>query len=86
MQMIFILMYFWVLSMFLEKMLQAQGFGARKHCQQLIKNGAVSINGVVVDNPKEKLKLDDLEFEVYQEKYTYRGKVYIALNKPKGYE
>ncbi|MDY6458295.1 pseudouridine synthase [Acinetobacter faecalis] len=72
--------------MFLEKMLQSQGFGARKHCQQLIKNGAVSINGVVVDNPKEKLKLDDLEFEVYQEKYTYREKVYIALNKPKGYE
>jgi len=27
--------------MLLEKMLQSQGFGSRKHCQQLIKNGAV---------------------------------------------
>ncbi|MFN4187892.1 MAG: 16S rRNA pseudouridine(516) synthase, partial [Acinetobacter johnsonii] len=24
--------------MLLEKMLQSQGFGSRKHCQQLIKN------------------------------------------------
>ena len=72
--------------MILEKMLQSQGFGSRKHCQQLIKNGAVSINGVVQSNPKEKLKLTDLEFEVYQKKYTYQEKVYIALNKPQGYE
>ena len=72
--------------MILEKMLQSQGFGSRKHCQQLIKNGAVSIDGVVQSNPKEKLKLTDLEFEVYQKKYTYQEKVYIALNKPQGYE
>ena len=31
--------------MLLEKMLQSQGFGSRKHCQQLIKNGAVTIMG-----------------------------------------
>lgn len=72
--------------MILEKMLQSQGFGARKHCQQLIKNGAVEIDGAVVSNPKEKLKIEGLEFQVYGEKYTYREKVYIALNKPKGYE
>ncbi|WP_163124447.1 pseudouridine synthase [Acinetobacter portensis] len=72
--------------MFLEKVLQSQGFGTRKHCQQLIKNGAVEIDGVVVLNPKEKLKIEGLEFQVYGEKYTYREKVYIALNKPKGYE
>lgn len=72
--------------MILEKMLQSQGFGSRKHCQQLIKNGAVSIDGVVQSNSKEKLKLTDLEFEVYQKKYTYQEKVYIALNKPQGYE
>jgi 16S rRNA pseudouridine516 synthase len=72
--------------MLLEKMLQSQGFGSRKHCQLLIKNGAVSIDGETVTNPKHKLNLNDLEFTVHGDTYQYREKVYIALNKPKGYE
>lgn len=72
--------------MLLEKMLQSQGFGSRKHCQQLIKNGAVSIQDEVVDNPKYNLDLNHLNFEVYGKSHTYREKVYIALNKPQGYE
>jgi 16S rRNA pseudouridine516 synthase len=72
--------------MLLEKMLQSQGFGSRKHCQQLIKNGAVSIRGETMDNPKQKLDLQELTFKVYGQEYRYREKVYIALNKPQGYE
>lgn len=72
--------------MLLEKMLQSQGFGSRKHCQLLIKNGAVSIDGETITNPKQKLDLEGLEFTVHGECYQYREKVYIALNKPQGYE
>lgn len=72
--------------MLLEKMLQSQGFGSRKHCQLLIKNGAVSIDGETITNPKQKLNLEALEFIVHGECYQYREKVYIALNKPQGYE
>ncbi|WP_432209497.1 pseudouridine synthase [Acinetobacter variabilis] len=72
--------------MLLEKMLQSQGFGSRKHCQQLIKNGAVSIQNEIIDNPKHKLNLQDLTFSVYGHEYRYREKVYIALNKPQDYE
>ncbi|CAM4317444.1 pseudouridine synthase [Acinetobacter pragensis] len=72
--------------MLLEKMLQSQGFGSRKYCQQLIKNGAVQIHGEIIDNLKYKADLHALEFSVYGKSYTYREKVYIALNKPKGYE
>ncbi|MGE8540025.1 MAG: pseudouridine synthase [Acinetobacter sp.] len=72
--------------MLLEKMLQSQGFGSRKYCQQLIKNGAVQIQGEVIDNLKYKADLKDLEFSVHGENYAYREKVYIALNKPQGYE
>ena len=50
--------------MILEKMLQSQGFGSRKNCQNLIKNGAVQIQGEIVSDPKLKLKLDKLEFTV----------------------
>ena len=72
--------------MYLEKMLQSQGFGARKHCQHLIKTGAVKVQGDIITDPKFKLKLENLEFEVFGEKFIYREKVYIALNKPQGYE
>ncbi|MEQ1410372.1 pseudouridine synthase [Acinetobacter indicus] len=72
--------------MTLEKMLQSQGFGSRKHCQQLIQNGAIAIEGEVITQPKQKLQLQGLTFSVYGQDYTYREKVYIALNKPQGYE
>ena len=72
--------------MFLEKMLQSQGFGSRKHCQQLIKNGAIAIQGEVITNAKHKLDLNNLSFSVYGESFAYREKVYIALNKPQDYE
>ena len=72
--------------MFLEKMLQSQGFGSRKHCQQLIKNGAIAIQGEVITNAKHKLDLNHLSFSVYGEHFEYHEKVYIALNKPQDYE
>ena len=43
-------------------MLQSQGFGSRKHCQQLIKNGAVTIHGEVISDPKFKLDLNELTY------------------------
>lgn len=75
--------------MLLEKMLQSQGFGSRKHCQQLIKNGAVTIMGQTQTNPKFILKIAPetvLQFSVYGQNYQYREKVYIALHKPQDYE
>ncbi|MDO6642571.1 pseudouridine synthase [Acinetobacter guillouiae] len=72
--------------MFLEKMLQSQGFGSRKHCQQLVKNGAIQIQNEVVTDPKFKLDTQNLVFSVYTETFQYREKVYIALNKPQDYE
>ena len=72
--------------MLLEKMLQSQGFGSRKHCQQLIKNGAIEIQSEVITDPKYKLDLQDLVFLVYGNVFEYREKVYIALNKPENYE
>lgn len=72
--------------MILEKMLQSQGFGSRKNCQNLIKNGSIVINGEVVTAPKLKLDLNALEYSVQGKSYQYREKIYIALNKPAGYE
>ena len=72
--------------MLLEKILQSQGFGSRKYCQQLIKNGSVQIEGQVCENPKKNVNTDQLCFQVFGEEYQYREHLYIVLNKPKGYE
>lgn len=72
--------------MLLEKILQTQGFGSRKYCQQLIKNGSVSIDNIISDQPKQNFTTDQLSFKVFGEEYQYREHVYIALNKPQNYE
>lgn len=70
----------------LEKILQSQGFGSRKHCQQLIKQGAVAVNGTIQTDVKQRFDVTDLSFSVFGQSYQYRERVYIALHKPQGYE
>ncbi|GLG81728.1 pseudouridine synthase [Acinetobacter calcoaceticus] len=72
--------------MLLEKILQSQGFGSRKYCQQLIKNGSVSVNGEIADDLKKQFSPENLEFSLFGQTYQYREQVYIALKKPKGFE
>ncbi|EPH1734623.1 RNA-binding S4 domain-containing protein, partial [Acinetobacter baumannii] len=72
--------------MLLEKILQSQGFGSRKYCQQLIKNGSVSIDGEVVSDLKKQFAPENFEFSVFGQNYQYREKIYIALRKPQGFE
>lgn len=72
--------------MLLEKILQSQGFGSRKYCQQLIKNGSIRIQDQICDNPKQNIQPENLNFHVFNQEYQYREQVYIALNKPQGYE
>lgn len=35
----------------LEKLLHSQGFGTRKECRALVRNGWLEIGGVVVEDP-----------------------------------
>lgn len=72
--------------MLLEKILQSQGLGSRKYCQQLIKNGSVSIEGEIADDLKKQFSPENLEFSLFGQTYQYREQVYIALKKPKGFE
>lgn len=70
----------------LDRILQSQGFGTRKACQQLIKNGEVSIAGITVTDPRASFETDGLEFTLFDETWLYREHVYIALNKPSSFE
>ncbi|MFU8927730.1 pseudouridine synthase [Acinetobacter puyangensis] len=70
----------------LDKILQSQGIGSRKHCQLLIRQGHVRIDGQVIMDVKAKFDTTDLIFSVLAQDYVYREQVYIALNKPQNYE
>ena len=70
----------------LDKILQSQGFGTRKYCQQLIAEGGVSIAGEVLTDARLKIDTLDLTFTLFDTEWHYREHVYIALNKPENFE
>lgn len=70
----------------LEKVLQSQGFGSRKHCRALIEGGRVHVAGQGVDDPEREVTLEGLDVEVDGTSWRCREKVYLALHKPVGVE
>ncbi len=74
--------------MTLAQLLFSQGFGTRKMCAILIANGAVVINGGVVDNADEIIDVlsPEFTFTVDNTTWPYREKAYVMLHKPVGYE
>lgn len=72
--------------MHLEKILQSQGFGSRKQSRLLIDSGKVSVNGTPCFDTKANFPIDNFEFVVASQTWLYRKKIYIAMNKPLGFE
>ena len=70
----------------LDRILQSQGFGARKYCRALIDEGEVTINGQVSADYAARIETDGLVFTLFDEEWTYREHLYIALNKPANFE
>lgn len=70
----------------LDKILQSQGFGSRKHCRALIERGHVRIAGDTITNIKANIPTENLTLEINGQLWPFHAKVYIALNKPQGYE
>ena len=68
-----------------QKILAASGFGSRRKCEQIIEEGRVSVNGNLVHlgdkaiSDKDEIRVDGKLINQPERK------IYIALNKPKGY-
>ena len=69
-----------------DKLLQSQGFGSRRACQQLIDAGAVSVGGVLIDDYRQSIAAPGLVYRVDGEDWLFRDKLYLALHKPPNYE
>lgn len=70
----------------LERILQSQGFGSRKDCRRLIRDGRVAMAGEKVEDPFLELAAEGLVFEVDGQSWRYRENAYVMLHKPPGYE
>jgi 16S rRNA pseudouridine516 synthase len=73
-------------TMSLDKILQSQGFGTRRECREMIQAGFVCVGDEPVTYFDAVFEPEGLEFSVHREPWMYREKLYIALNKPPGYE
>lgn len=70
----------------LERLLHSQGFGSRKDCRALIRQGRVAIGGEEIDDPFLEIDPCGLVFSVDDKEWEYQEKAYLMLNKPAGYE
>jgi len=72
--------------MHLEKLLHSQGFGTRKECRALVRNGWLEIDGQVVEDPFLDVNPQGFRYTVDDEPFVYREKAYLMLHKPSDYE
>ena len=70
----------------LERIIQSQGFGARKLCRIMIRNNEVTVNGEACDDPDAVFDLENLTYSVAGVAWDYREKSYLMLHKPSNYE
>ncbi|OGO78682.1 MAG: 16S rRNA pseudouridine(516) synthase [Clostridiales bacterium GWB2_37_7] len=68
----------------LDKILSNLGFGTRKEVKDLIKSGAIEIDGVIAKDVG--LQVDPLgqNIKVNNKELVYREVIYIMMNKPQG--
>jgi pseudouridine synthase len=59
------------------------GFGSRRACDELVRSGAVTVNGEVVDFPRHRIAAGDV-VEVNGEPVELRELRYVLVNKPRG--
>lgn len=69
----------------LQKILAQAGLGSRRSCEELITKGFVKVNGRVIKKLGSKADPDEDAIVVNNRKIGIAKKVYLILNKPKGY-
>ncbi|MFA5467324.1 MAG: S4 domain-containing protein, partial [Candidatus Izemoplasmatales bacterium] len=68
----------------LQKILQRSGVASRRKAGELILEGKVKVDGIVVLEPGTQVE-ESQEVTVEGQKLLTEEKVYFALNKPTGY-
>ncbi len=74
------------MAMTLERLLHTQGFGSRKECRALVRQGRVTVGGRPCADPFVECAPEGLAFSVDGEAWCWRERVYLAMHKPAGHE
>lgn len=69
----------------IDKLFALKNIGSRKEIKQLVKQGIVSVNGKVVKNSNTQVNITCDEVYFGDDLIKYHEKMYIVINKPKGY-
>ena len=72
-------------KMRVDKLLSNVGVASRAELKKYCKQGLISVNGKVINNPGIQLDSENDEVIFNGEKIVYREFIYIMLNKPDGY-
>jgi len=73
----------------LERILRSQGFGSKKDCRAIARQGVVTVNGELADDPFAYFPVDEgvpFHFTVRGVAWTWTKHATIVLNKPTGVE
>lgn len=70
----------------LERILQRQGFGSRKTCRAMIRDGRVLVHGELCDDPFLDVETQGLRYTVDDEDWEYHDPSTLVLYKPAGME
>ncbi|GLC88182.1 pseudouridine synthase [Lysinibacillus piscis] len=68
----------------LDKLLANMGYGSRKEVKQLLKQKAVTVDGVYVKDAAAHVDPDKQDVSVFGERVVYTEFVYYMMNKPSG--
>ncbi|WP_107841402.1 pseudouridine synthase [Metasolibacillus meyeri] len=68
----------------LDKLLANMGYGSRKEVKQLLKQKAVTIDGVVVKDAAMKVDSETQHVAIFGEQVHYIEFIYLMMNKPPG--
>lgn len=68
----------------LDKLLSNMGYGSRKEVKQLLKQKAVTVDGIPVKDAAMHVDPDKQDVSVYDERVIYTEFVYYMMNKPPG--
>ena len=72
-------------KMRVDKLLSNVGVASRAELKKYCKQGLISVNGKVINNPGVQVDSENDDVRFNGEKMVYREFVYIMLNKPDGY-
>ena len=72
-------------KMRVDKLLSNGGVASRAELKKYCKQGLISVNGKVINNPGVQVDSENDDVRFNGEKIVYREFVYIMLNKPDGY-